>query len=63
MDPIDVSELRAYNGLRIDYRLRIGDVVKYQDKWYLVESMGLDDPLELVPIMRDPAREILTVKR
>jgi hypothetical protein len=60
-EPIDVSELRAYSEQSVS-RLCIGDVVKYQDKFYIVESTGLGDPLELTPIMRDPARECLTVK-
>lgn len=68
MEAIDVSELRAYGGQAIYAEgkhspLSIGQVVKYKDKWYIVESVGLGEPLELTPIMRDPARELLTVKR
>lgn len=62
MEPIDVSELRDYNGRAINSNLKVGEVVFYQDKYYAVESAGIGKPLELTPIMRDPAREILTVK-
>ena len=59
---IKVDELRTYANQRINHSLKIGEIVKYLDKYYLVEKLDLRDSLTLTPMMIDPSRDVLTLE-
>jgi len=62
IEMIKVDELRTYANQRINHSLKIGEIVKYLDKYYLVEKLDLRDSLTLTPMMIDPSRDVLTLE-
>lgn len=62
IEMVKVDELRTYANQRINHSLKLGEIVKYLDKYYLVEKLDLRGPLTLTPIMLDPSREVLILE-
>lgn len=62
MEKVTIDQLLSYTSQKVT-KLIVGQVVIYDEKYWVVESTGLGEPLELTPIIADMSRKLLMVER